>query len=365
MASSILYVGCSSGGLLLPIIYRVLLDHYGLQGTLWIIAGFHFNITLAGALMRPLSWFSQHSNKLKQQNHTRRNLLVSGKKLPHQEITTYQIKSLTDLKDEKGIVTKSYDRLHQSSRTTHSNIELQHVSIGKRSLSETNVRDCIDYRRRKNEMKINSVLSNSLSDSLIAIYTENVWKEQETNTTADTPIHRTALEIFKSISFAKIFGSIVDKELFCNLFFQIIVACYMMSVPGFALFSTYLPHHLKDIGFSSKNAAMLLSFIGGVDLLNKVGLAVLSDRKFVNRPILVGLSLLVSGGIIIAVPSINDFQSLVGTMVVYGLFFGTFVTLLAVLCIDAVGRDKLSPAFGVMILSAGISISIINFMCGK
>ena len=363
MANSILYLGSGSGALMFPVLYRASLDYYGLQGTLWIIAGFLLNVTFAGSLMLPLSWFSKSTGTTHRADQKRlledTNGGITSDSYP--EITIYEVKPLTNLKDDDVMILRSYDKLHQTSQTKHLNLDLQRLAMERRAMSETDVRNGIHNRKLTSNMKTNSILSSSLCGGLVPISTDNICRGNELN--KDDSMTTSAK--IKSLTLKKIFKGMIDKELFCNGLFQTNILVSTLAVPGFALFTTYLPHHMKDIGFSGQTAAILLSITGGVDLLNKIVLAVISDRKFINRPILVGCALIVSGGVMFVTPSVTNFRTLVGVMVVYGLFYGTYVTMTAVLIIDAVGREKLSRGIGIFSLVHGLAVSAVNIACGE
>lgn len=227
--------------------------------------------------MRPLSWFSQNrrkyfdTNQNKLQSKTNENISNEG----NLELTTYKIKPLDYLNDDHVMISKSYDKLNLTSHTMHSDIDLT-VEMGRYSMSETDVRNVKQKRELTSDIQSASILSNSLYGGLVQISTENAVQAHQPEPDKDvTNIHRTTKEMFKSITFKNIFGtcSIIDKQICCNVLFQINIIVCMACVPGFVLFTTYLPHHLKDTGFSSQTAVLLLSVIGGLDLLNKIGLA--------------------------------------------------------------------------------------------
>ena len=59
IANGIVLSGVGIGNLVLPPIFRLLLDTYGLQGTLLVISSLSLNVYVAGALLRPVSAYDK------------------------------------------------------------------------------------------------------------------------------------------------------------------------------------------------------------------------------------------------------------------------------------------------------------------
>ena len=65
IANGIALSGVGIGNLVLPPIFRLLLDTYGLQGTLLVMASLSLNVCVAGALLRPVSAYNKKTAKQK------------------------------------------------------------------------------------------------------------------------------------------------------------------------------------------------------------------------------------------------------------------------------------------------------------
>jgi hypothetical protein len=65
LANSISLAGSSTGQFILPPLVTLLIDHYSVRGALIILAGVMFNITLAGALLRPTCYYKKRKPKFK------------------------------------------------------------------------------------------------------------------------------------------------------------------------------------------------------------------------------------------------------------------------------------------------------------
>ena len=77
-ANGIALSGVGIGTLVLPPIFRLLLDSYGLQGALLVMAGISLNVCVAGALLRPISTYRDRSKaQLQQSDKKGRKILKS------------------------------------------------------------------------------------------------------------------------------------------------------------------------------------------------------------------------------------------------------------------------------------------------
>lgn len=64
IATSLGNMGVSCGSLVFPPIIRLLLDSYGLRGALAVIGGILLNLCVAGALMRPVTFYQDKTDKI-------------------------------------------------------------------------------------------------------------------------------------------------------------------------------------------------------------------------------------------------------------------------------------------------------------
>lgn len=64
IASSLGNMGVSVGSLVFPPVIRLLLDSYGLRGALAVIGGILLNLCVAGALMRPVTFYQDKTDKI-------------------------------------------------------------------------------------------------------------------------------------------------------------------------------------------------------------------------------------------------------------------------------------------------------------
>ena len=82
IANGIAVSGVGIGNLVLPPIVRALLDNYGLQGTLLVMAGISLHVCVAGALLRPTSAYKHNfrkgTNIIYRKNNQGNNHLKNG-----------------------------------------------------------------------------------------------------------------------------------------------------------------------------------------------------------------------------------------------------------------------------------------------
>jgi len=86
----------------------------------------------------------------------------------------------------------------------------------------------------------------------------------------------------------------------------------------------------------------------------------------VNRLVLYNTTLIIAGVAVMVAPFCNSY---IATHLVYGAFFGFFsggyVGLTSIIIVDLVGIDRLSHAFGVLLLFQGVAVAIGTPIVGK
>ncbi|RVE48788.1 hypothetical protein evm_006562 [Chilo suppressalis] len=137
--------------------------------------------------------------------------------------------------------------------------------------------------------------------------------------------------------------------------------------PIFILFS--LSNFLTSIGFyipyvytvpmSEKmgvtNSAYLISIIGGANLIGRIILGFISDRPWVNRLLAYNLCLTIAGISTAMAMQCWEFWGLAMYATVFGFTIGAYVGLTSVVLVDLLGIEKLTNAFGLLLLFQGIA----------
>ncbi|KAL4712921.1 hypothetical protein ACJJTC_011991 [Scirpophaga incertulas] len=137
--------------------------------------------------------------------------------------------------------------------------------------------------------------------------------------------------------------------------------------PVFILFS--LSNFLTSIGFyipyvytvpmseqlGVQNSAYLISIIGGSNLVGRIILGFISDKPWVNRLFAYNLCLTLAGISTAMAMACWEFWGLAMYATTFGFTIGAYVGLTSVVLVDLLGLDKLTNAFGLLLLFQGIA----------
>ena len=146
---------------------------------------------------------------------------------------------------------------------------------------------------------------------------------------------------------------------------------YVFTVVGQAMgmFITYLMTALQDRalkwGMDGKQAAFLLSVIGIANTIGRIILGWLSDRREINRLYLYNSCLVVCGVSMGLSVFCNTYISQAVYCAIFGVTSGAYVGLTSVVLVDLLGLDKLTDAFGLLLLFQGVASVIGPPIIGK
>lgn len=146
-----------------------------------------------------------------------------------------------------------------------------------------------------------------------------------------------------------------------------------------------------DIGIESADASFLLSVVGIANTIGRVILGYISDKPWVNRLWLYNGALTICGiGNLVIIKKCHleiinysfeflffpvlatalsafcyDYASLVVYCAVFGFTIGAYVGLTSVILVDLLGLEKLTNAFGLLLLFQGIASLVGPPIAGK
>lgn len=162
-----------------------------------------------------------------------------------------------------------------------------------------------------------------------------------------------------------IFKNLINIDLITNRLFILLFVVSILSVVGCAHPVTFIPPHAKDLGISDNDIALILSVIGGSDLLGRIVTIVIADKKFLKCYQLVAISLFLTGIALNLAPILTEFWSLAIMGGIYGVFAGVYLTLFPVVLINFVGLEHFSSGMGILALSQGAALTISIPIIGK
>lgn len=154
---------------------------------------------------------------------------------------------------------------------------------------------------------------------------------------------------------ARVFRQMVDFSLFRDPIFLMYAVSNFLTSIGFNVPYVYTVDRARGWDIDEKEAAFLLSIIGIANTLGRLFLGWLSDRHFINRLYLYN-SCLVFCGISMGLSSfMTTYNWQIVYCAIFGVTSGAYVGLTSVVLVDLLGLDKLTNAFGLLLMFQGIA----------
>lgn len=141
------------------------------------------------------------------------------------------------------------------------------------------------------------------------------------------------------------------------IFLMFVVSNFFTSI-GFNMPFIYLPDRAMEAGVSKTDAAFLVSVIGIANTIGRVVFGWMADQKWANRLMLYSTALLICGIATALSPLQNSYEYLVCYAAIFGAFIGVYVGLTSVVLVDLLGLEKLTNAFGLLLLFQGMATLI-------
>ncbi|XP_075746479.1 monocarboxylate transporter 12-B-like isoform X2 [Rhipicephalus microplus] len=103
-----------------------------------------------------------------------------------------------------------------------------------------------------------------------------------------------------------------------------------------------------DKGVSMRDAVALIPYYSITDLVGRVFLPLLADRKYVRRTSLMMINYLFLGATVVSLPFTNSYGALVGASLSIAMFMGCGMTMHSVLMADYLGLERLAVGYSIM-----------------
>ncbi|XP_054711482.1 monocarboxylate transporter 12-like [Uloborus diversus] len=138
------------------------------------------------------------------------------------------------------------------------------------------------------------------------------------------------------------------------VFLLFAVSNFLTSI-GFNVPYVYTKDRAAELGIGGEQASLLLSVIGVSNTVGRVTLGFLSDRACVNRLWIYNVSLILCGLATVLSCYADDYTLMAMYCATFGATAGAYVSLTSVILVDLLGLDKLTNAFGILLVFEGIS----------
>ena len=156
----------------------------------------------------------------------------------------------------------------------------------------------------------------------------------------------------------------LDFSLFRRPTFRLLFACFVFF-PCVNIAVEYLPVLAKENHATEAQAATLLSIIGALDLVCRLGSGLIANTGRVTPATLVQVTFLVLGITYHLVRYLTSYHQLLVLAVLQGLQGGTVNCMIPMLIVDTVGVQHMAKGIGFYQLAAGSFITAAHPLLGK
>ncbi|VVC31577.1 Hypothetical protein CINCED_3A004850 [Cinara cedri] len=167
-------------------------------------------------------------------------------------------------------------------------------------------------------------------------------------------------------SINSVLSSMMDASLLKNPVFMIIGISNVFGMAGLYVPFVYLVDFVKEARplIDSNQASYLLSIIGITNTIGRVVCGFVADFPRVDSLFLNNICLLISTVAVAATPFCMTYAHFVIMAIFFGIAVSGYISLTSIILVDLLGLDKLTNAFGLLILFRGAAAIIGSPLAG-
>ncbi|XP_074040298.1 monocarboxylate transporter 1 [Leptinotarsa decemlineata] len=150
-------------------------------------------------------------------------------------------------------------------------------------------------------------------------------------------------------------SEMLDFSLFGDVIFILFSTSNLLTSIGFNIPYVYLMPKATSLGMLKEKGSMLIAVIGGANTVGRIVLGYVSDKPWINRLYIYIWSLTICGAATFFSAFLESFYSLAVYSAVFGFTAGAYVGLTSVILVDLLGLERLTNAFGLLLLFQGIA----------
>ncbi|KAK3701445.1 hypothetical protein RRG08_015865 [Elysia crispata] len=397
---------------------QMLLDMYGVRGTVLILAAVTLHCVPASMLLRPISFYNlvstketsvnedsfpkpgelESSNRMKNENSAPKEEQDKlEKKVTENETKSHLLKN--EIKNRHSIkipgkmpqrrqrsVSESW---HVSMRTTNN---LDHL-YSNSHIYENNDHNSVAFNSRTNYKGITTSVSSILSMSLKYLSDTNslygsslsqfrnphqlkTLSELDVKSNINREVRLASPEQVllsenhskdcngTNKSFIPKLKESASKSIYTNP-----VSVLLLLASGLGIHAqagiNYMPATGVENGLNEKQIALLLTALGVADVVSKFAVGVLADASIISRINIACLSQLIIGAVFQAVAVFQGFTLMIVLQVLVGLCIGVFHVLLPVITVDLLGVQHMGHIVAGYMLINGITNALDHLVVGS
>ncbi|XP_019891926.1 monocarboxylate transporter 4 [Musca domestica] len=165
-------------------------------------------------------------------------------------------------------------------------------------------------------------------------------------------------------SVKSVINNMLDVSLLKDPVFMMIGLSNIFGMAGLYVPFVYLVDATKAAGIDADSASFLISIIGITNTFGRIVCGYVADFPSVNSLFLNNVCLLVCTVAVVLTPLCASYGSYVTMSVFFGLAVSGYISLTSIILVDLLGLDKLTNAFGLLILFRGFAAIIGSPLAG-
>ena len=157
-------------------------------------------------------------------------------------------------------------------------------------------------------------------------------------------------------AFVNALTTMLNPSLMTDPKFILIGVSNLFGFLGFFVPFLYLPSMASSLdSISPDQASLLVSVIGISNTVGRIGCGYISDFACVDSLAVTNISFFLTGVCIILFPLLGSFTEFIILSLIFGLCIAALVTLTSIVLVDVLGLEKLTSAFGLLIMFRGVA----------
>uniref|UniRef100_A0A336N0X6 CSON009264 protein n=1 Tax=Culicoides sonorensis TaxID=179676 RepID=A0A336N0X6_CULSO len=165
-------------------------------------------------------------------------------------------------------------------------------------------------------------------------------------------------------AFKQALGAMMDISLLKDPAFLCIGISNVFGMAGLYVPFVYLVDAAVLNGIEPKSASLLISIIGITNTVGRIGCGYIADFPQVNSLLLNNICLVLSTIAVAAVPLCSSYTSYIIVAILFGFAISGYISLTSIILVDLLGLDKLTNAFGLLILFRGAACIVGSPLAG-
>ncbi|XP_055901076.1 uncharacterized protein LOC106051431 [Biomphalaria glabrata] len=350
-ASVIVFCGGCVAAIVAPFIIAAVSKEYGVTGTYLLLGAVELHYCVSGLLLRPVT---SYRKTVENSPEVELNQLPTIQVTPPPSQESSQVQSQT-ISNGSSYPLKNLpldaevrETLLDKALIVEEPIVRPRVFSRGMSVDSTDTYLSDKYKQRAT---FGSVLTLTSEHGAVL---ETVLDKEDTKSRDDPDTGVTNVGVFRKCY----------NEASLNLWSMRLAMVAIMPGTVHVYIAIYTPMILHSQGASLDELSTLLTLLGVLDLVSRLGMGFLADTHIVSATVMFILSQMFLGVLCQFVGFFSMFETLIVYVILLGLVIGARVSLLPLVVIEVVGVDKMPQAFSIISLVATITAAGVNPLFG-